>query len=231
MRYPPAGASSCARRSAECPGYWRRLRVVRTRAAWLGGDRMNLSFYKRLARDGVPRAKRLVDAFNPDQPRDPDGKFSEGSGSGSSGQPERIRDWTDRTKEFTSMGVTGGMLSTVAARGNTYAEKESLKKAGFKWEPESRTWQKEVLLPISGNGIDKPYRLELKSHPDPKQDERFLLAKAIGGNRPGIALYHGDIGGKLIWAAKTHSARAEYEGDPAAIARANVASFEEIHNL
>jgi len=49
---------------------------------------MDVSFYKRLARDGVPRAGHLAKAldWNPDQPRDPDGKFgSGGGGAGSSG--------------------------------------------------------------------------------------------------------------------------------------------------
>jgi WW domain-containing adapter protein with coiled-coil len=48
---------------------------------------MNLSFYKRLARDGIPHADHLAKAldWNPDQPRDTDGKFGEGGGSGGGG--------------------------------------------------------------------------------------------------------------------------------------------------
>ena len=49
---------------------------------------MDLAFYRRLARDGVSAAREVVDAFdwNPDQPRDPDGKFGEGGGGGSGGR-------------------------------------------------------------------------------------------------------------------------------------------------
>jgi hypothetical protein len=45
---------------------------------------MDINFYKRLARDGVKGAKRIVKALDgsPDQPRDPDGKWSGGGGGG-----------------------------------------------------------------------------------------------------------------------------------------------------
>jgi hypothetical protein len=50
---------------------------------------MDINFYKRLARDGVKGAKRIVKALDgsPDQPRDPDGKWgSGGSGGGGGGK-------------------------------------------------------------------------------------------------------------------------------------------------
>ena len=41
-------------------------------------DRLN--YYRRLANRGNKAAQRVVDAFDPDQPRDPDGKWGSGGG-------------------------------------------------------------------------------------------------------------------------------------------------------
>ena len=52
---------------------------------------MDINFYKRLARDGVKGAGHLVEALDgsPDQPRDPDGKWSGGAGGSGKGGGER----------------------------------------------------------------------------------------------------------------------------------------------
>ncbi len=44
-------------------------------------DRLN--YYRRLARQGNKSAQRVCDAFNPDQPREADGKWGSGGGKGS----------------------------------------------------------------------------------------------------------------------------------------------------
>ena len=45
-----------------------------------------LIYYRRLAHAGNKNAQRVVDAFDPDQPRDADGKWGSGGGSSKSGQ-------------------------------------------------------------------------------------------------------------------------------------------------
>jgi hypothetical protein len=47
-------------------------------------DRLN--YYRRLARTGNKGAQRVVDAFDPNQPREPDGKWGEGGASSGGGE-------------------------------------------------------------------------------------------------------------------------------------------------
>ena len=49
-------------------------------------DRLN--YYRRLAHQGNKNAQRVVDAFDPDQPRDPDGKWGEAGGVASQHEKE-----------------------------------------------------------------------------------------------------------------------------------------------
>jgi len=52
-----------------------------------------LSYYRRLARAGNKGAQRVVDAFSPDQPRDPDGRWAGGSPA------EKAKNWAKEHEE------------------------------------------------------------------------------------------------------------------------------------
>jgi len=47
-------------------------------------------YYRRLALHGNKNAQRVVDSFNPDQPREPDGKWGEGGGSSGGAAPATV---------------------------------------------------------------------------------------------------------------------------------------------
>lgn len=112
------------------------------------------------------------------------------------------REIKERTEEF-------------SLRGNTYPQRNYLKAHGWRWSPEGQEWYKRIAFSdgdlVRGDGSDK--------------DPRYLLAVRANANRPGCALYLGMH--NPIWASKTHSARAQYMGDAAAIARAK----QETHDL
>lgn len=50
-----------------------------------------LIYYRRLAHAGNKNAQRVVDAFDPDQPRDSDGKWGEGGGGGGGNAAEAAK--------------------------------------------------------------------------------------------------------------------------------------------
>jgi hypothetical protein len=73
---------------------------------------MDIAFYKRLARDGVKGAAHLVKAldWNPDQPRDPDGKFG-GGGGGYQSAKAKAGEASNRATHLVVGGHTGKEVS------------------------------------------------------------------------------------------------------------------------
>ena len=67
-----------------------------------------LTYYRRLANRGNPNAQRVVDAFDPDQPRGPDGKWESGGSIGTTKSGKSI-EAPARMSSF--MGGGGGVAT------------------------------------------------------------------------------------------------------------------------
>ena len=91
---------------------------------------MDIAFYKRLARDGIKSAARIVKALDgsPDQPRDPDGKWGSGGGEHAAGNNEKAatstNKMTERYKELQSAHNKAAHAYHNAATSRPSAEQE-----------------------------------------------------------------------------------------------------------
>jgi hypothetical protein len=104
--------------------------------------------------------------------------------------------------------------------GNTYPQRKILREHGWRWSADGKCWTLNVQLTS-----DAAHALERERVGDcTDNDPRFVFARSIHANQPGCALY---IGRALVWASKTHGARAVYVGNAAAIAEA----AQRLHDL